>query len=72
MSRKVDKLAVTTRWLSIEQAAQYLTLSRDQIDKLVGEGTLTKHKLGPHPRSRVLLAKSDLDAYVESCRTAVN
>lgn len=71
MSKESDSVTIEQRWLSVKQAAAYLTTSRDKINQLIQGGFLQKYKLGPHEKSRVLVSKSDLDAYVESCREPV-
>ena len=47
-------------WLTVGEAAQYLRCSRQRIYDLLSARRLRKHKDG----SRVLIRRSDLDAYL--------
>ena len=71
MPRHLFKLDVDPRWLSISQAAAYLSVSRDRVTALAQEGHFVRYKLGDSVQSRVVVEKKDLDAYVESCREPV-
>jgi excisionase family DNA binding protein len=48
-------------WLTSEQAAKYLNLARSTIHDLVSEGKLPRHG---GRKTRIMLRRSDLDAYV--------
>ena len=68
MGEKLESVVISRQWLGVAEASAYLGTSKKTIIDLMDAGTLTKHKIGPHRTSRVLLAKSELDRFVESCR----
>jgi excisionase family DNA binding protein len=55
-----------TKYLTVEQAADYLNTSVRFVRRLIAERRIAFHKIGRHVR----LAVADLDAFVEAGRVA--
>ena len=52
------------RWMTYQEAADYTTLSRKALQRLVNQRKLTVH----HPvRGRSVLDRRQIDAHMESC-----
>lgn len=56
------------RFISIREAYEELSLSRTAFYALIANGRITAYRLGPKNRG-LRIARADLDAFVESCRT---
>lgn len=53
-------------WLTQDEAANYLGISKPKIYRLVVDGYMTAVKFSP--KSDMKFLKADLDAYVQKCR----
>lgn len=56
----------TTKYLTVQEAANYLNTSVRFIRRLISERRIAFHKIGRHVR----LTVADLDAFVEAGRVA--
>lgn len=56
---------ISSPWLSVRQAADYLSLSVNQIRKMIEANKIPYHRLDPdQDRSRILINKRELDASI--------
>ena len=63
--RKPPRRAVSQgRWYTIDEAAEYLGMSRRYVQKRMADGTLPFHKFG----TAVRFHKDDLDAHIAKTR----
>jgi excisionase family DNA binding protein len=54
-------------WLTVADAARYLSLSEHAVRKLLDRHAIPRHQLVPG--GRILLRRTDLDAYLDSGRS---
>lgn len=54
--------------LTIRETAEHLRVSRATVERMLADGRLPKIKVGASTR----IARSDVTAYVESCRAEVS
>ena len=56
--------AITPRWLDVDGAAFYMSLSDSSVRRLISSGKLTPHR---PVRGKIVLDRHQLDAYVSGC-----
>ena len=57
-------------YLTLEQAVEYLPLSRDTLRAAIYDGRLVAKKSGKGGGGRVLIRRSDLDAFFDGMASA--
>lgn len=66
----------TSRWLTVEEAAEYARVSFSMINSWMAERKLPYSKLGKikpgriRNTARVVIDRQDLDRFLESCKVA--
>ena len=66
LHQKLDQLllqrAAPSRWMRVNEAAEYCRLSKESIRRLYGSGKLTPHR----PVDAILLDRLEIDAVFEA------
>jgi excisionase family DNA binding protein len=66
----MDASGLNASWYTVEEIAQLLKISRSNVYQLTERGKLAAHRIGIG-RGTIRVAKSDLDAYLQSVRYQV-
>ena len=62
-------VVVDRKWLSVPQAAEYMSLARSTVYVLMERGCLPVYR---PTAGRVFLSRDDIDSYMMSCREMSN